>query len=222
MDLSIEKTWTDALSGEFDEDYYKKLISFVSNEYEQNQIYPPQDKIFAAFDLCPVSKTKVVILGQDPYHGEGQANGLCFSVAPGVKQPPSLVNIFKELKDDLNVDTPESGGLEAWASQGVLMLNATLTVRSKTPGSHQKKGWEQFTDAVINYLNETKEHVVYILWGAYAQKKGTIIDRRKNLVIESVHPSPFSVYRGFYGSKPFSKTNEYLKNKGLKEINWRV
>ncbi len=220
MNVSIEKTWGKALRKQFDSDYFNSLSAFVKYEFENDQVFPPLEKVFAAFDFCPVDQVKVVIIGQDPYHGEGQANGLCFSVNDGVKKPPSLVNIFKELKEDQGIDIADSGNLETWAKQGVLMLNATLTVRAKTPGSHQKQGWEQFTDAVISYLNNTKENVVYVLWGAYAQKKGVKIDRNRNLVLESPHPSPFSVYKGFYGSKPFSKTNEYLKSKGFDDIKW--
>ncbi|NOS91950.1 MAG: uracil-DNA glycosylase, partial [Cyclobacteriaceae bacterium] len=183
-------------------------------------VYPKAKQSFSAFDYCAFDDTRVVILGQDPYHGEGQANGLCFSVNEGIKPPPSLVNIFKEIRQDVGLPIPTSGNLERWAKQGVLLLNATLTVRASSPGSHQNKGWETFTDSVVKLISEEKRQVVFILWGAYAQKKGEVIDRSKHFVIASPHPSPFSADRGFFGSKPFSKTNEYLKSKGLKEIEW--
>ena len=220
MEVRIEPTWKILLDDEFEKEYFKNLVAFVKTEYQQHRIYPPGSQIFNAFDFCPLDQTKVVIIGQDPYHGPGQANGLCFSVAEGVRMPPSLVNIFKELKDDLGVDIPPHGSLEKWAKQGVLLLNATLTVRASTPGSHQNKGWEEFTDAVIDKLSKEKEGLVFILWGAYAQKKGRIIDSSKHFVIESAHPSPFAAHKGFFGSKPFSKTNEYLKSSGRNEINW--
>ena len=208
------------LSDEFNKPYFTDLVDFVKQEYNTQTIYPPGKEIFQAFDCCEFNDTKVVIIGQDPYHGAGQANGLCFSVRDGMRIPPSLVNIFKEIKQDLGKPVPASGDLTRWARQGVLLLNATLTVRSSSPGSHQNKGWENFTDAAIKKLSAEKEHVVYLLWGAYAQKKGEIIDRSKNLVLMSAHPSPFSADRGFFGCKHFSKTNEYLKSKGLKEIEW--
>lgn len=208
------------LKNEFNKPYFTSLVDFVKEEYNSQTIYPPGKEIFHAFDCCDFSETKVVIIGQDPYHGAGQANGLCFSVRDGVRIPPSLANIFKEIKYDLGKPIPASGDLTRWANQGVLLLNATLTVRSSSPGSHQNKGWENFTDAVIRKLSEEKEHVVYLLWGAYAQKKGEIIDRSKNLVLMSAHPSPFSADRGFFGCKHFSKTNDYLKSKGLQEIDW--
>lgn len=220
MDIRIAPSWKIRLSDEFTKPYFSNLVDFVKQEYNSQTIYPPGKEIFQAFDCCDFSNTKVVIIGQDPYHGAGQANGLCFSVRDGVRIPPSLVNIFKEIKQDLGKPIPASGDLTRWAKQGVLLLNATLTVRSSAPGSHQNKGWENFTDAVIKKLSEEKEHVVYLLWGAYAQKKGEIIDRSKNLVLMSAHPSPFSADRGFFGCKHFSKTNEYLKSKGLKEIDW--
>lgn len=220
MDIRIAPSWKTRLVDEFNKPYFTNLVEFVKEEYSTHSIYPPGKEIFQAFDCCDFSDTKVVIIGQDPYHGAGQANGLCFSVRDGVRMPPSLVNIFKEIKQDLGKPIPASGDLTRWARQGVLLLNATLTVRSSAPGSHQNKGWENFTDAVIRKLSEEKEHVVYLLWGAYAQKKGEIIDRGKNLVLMSAHPSPFSADRGFFGCKHFSKTNEYLKSKGLKEIDW--
>ncbi len=220
MEVRIEPTWKILLDEEFEKEYFKNLVSFVKSEYQQHRIYPPGSQIFNAFQYCPLDQTKVVIIGQDPYHGPGQANGLCFSVAEGVRMPPSLVNIFKELKDDLGVDMPPHGSLERWSKQGVLLLNATLTVRASTPGSHQNKGWEEFTDAVIHKLSSEREGLVFILWGAYAQKKGSVIDTSKHYVIQSAHPSPFAAHKGFFGSKPFSKTNEYLRKNGKDVINW--
>jgi uracil-DNA glycosylase len=220
MDVKIASTWKHRLSHEFDKPYFTQLIDFVKNEYQTATIYPPGKEIFRAFDRCDFDDVKVVIIGQDPYHGPGQANGLCFSVRDGVRMPPSLLNIFKEILQDLGKPLPQSGDLERWASQGVLLLNATLTVRASTPGSHQNKGWETFTDAVIKKISEEKENVVFLLWGAYAQKKGEIIDRSKHLVLISAHPSPFSADRGFFGCKHFSKANQYLASKGLKEIAW--
>ncbi|MEQ8519043.1 MAG: uracil-DNA glycosylase [Cytophagales bacterium] len=220
MEVQIENSWKKLLKNEFEKDYFKQLVAFVKSEYSNHKIYPPGKLIFSAFEHTPFDKLKLVIIGQDPYHGEGQAHGLCFSVPKGIKFPPSLQNIFKELNSDLNIPIPEHGNLEHWADQGVLLLNATLTVRAKSPGSHQNKGWEQFTDAVIERIHEHKKGIVYLLWGSYAQKKGHFINRDDNLVIESAHPSPFSVHRGFFGSKPFSKSNAYLKTRGLKAINW--
>ncbi|WP_421869133.1 uracil-DNA glycosylase [Marinoscillum sp.] len=220
MDVRIEPSWKILLQDEFEKDYFVKLVSFVKQEYQDHQVYPPGKKIFNAFNFCTLDNAKVIIIGQDPYHGPGQANGLCFSVAEGVRMPPSLVNIFKELKDDLGVDMPPHGSLERWAKQGVLLLNATLTVRASTPGSHQNKGWEEFTDAVIRKLSEEKTGLVFILWGAYAQRKGAVIDANKHYVIQSAHPSPFAAHKGFFGSKPFSKTNEYLALNGKDVINW--
>lgn len=219
-EVKIDSSWKKRLLSEFEKPYFTQLIEFVKGEYKAATIYPPGNEIFHAFDACHFEDVKVVIIGQDPYHGPGQANGLCFSVHDGVKMPPSLVNIFKELRNDLRKPIPESGNLERWAKQGVLLLNATLTVRASTPGSHQNKGWETFTDSVIRKLSDEKENIVFILWGAYAQKKGEIIDTKKHFVIKSAHPSPFSVERGFYGSKPFSRTNEYLRSKGVVEIDW--
>lgn len=220
MDVKIASTWKQRLSLEFDKPYFKQLADFVKTEYQTATVYPPGKEIFKAFDRCDFDDVKVVIIGQDPYHGPGQANGLCFSVRDGVRMPPSLVNIFKEIQHDLGKPIPQSGDLERWASQGVLLLNATLTVRASTPGSHQNKGWEAFTDAVIRKISEEKENVVFLLWGSYAQKKGEIIDRSKHLVLMSAHPSPFSADRGFFGCKHFSKANQYLASKGLKEIDW--
>jgi uracil-DNA glycosylase len=220
MDVKIEASWKERLSAEFEKEYFKSLIDFVRNEYQTQVVYPPGKEIFRAFDECIFSDIKVVIIGQDPYHGSGQANGLCFSVRDGIRMPPSLLNIFKEIQQDLGKPIPKSGDLERWARQGVLLLNATLTVRSATPGSHQNKGWETFTDAAIKKVSDEKQHVVFLLWGAYAQKKGEIIDRTKHLVLMSAHPSPFSADRGFFGCRHFSKANQYLKSKGLPEIDW--
>lgn len=220
MDVKIADSWKTYLAEEFQKPYFKTLAQFVKEEKSLHTIYPSGKQIFNAFERCPFDKVEVVILGQDPYHGPGQANGLCFSVNEGVKPPPSLVNIFKEIRNDLGKEIPGSGNLERWADQGVLLLNATLTVRANSPGSHQKKGWEEFTDAVIKKVSDEKEHIVFILWGAYAQKKGAIIDPSRHFIIQSAHPSPFSADRGFFGSKPFSKTNEYLVKYGKKPIDW--
>ena len=219
-EVKIENSWKEKLNGEFEKPYFQQLTEFVKQEYQTHIVYPPGKEIFRAFDYCPFRDVKVVIIGQDPYHGPGQANGLCFSVRPGQRMPPSLVNIFKELLADLGKPLPPSGELERWAQQGVLLLNATLTVRASSPGSHQNKGWETFTDEVIRMLSLEKENLVFILWGAYAQKKGEVIDRQKHYVIMSPHPSPFSADRGFFGSKPFSKANDYLRSKGIPEIDW--
>ncbi len=220
MDVKIEPGWKQRLLPEFEKEYFKDLIHFVKEEYTQHIVYPPGKEIFTAFDRCDFENTRVVIIGQDPYHGPGQANGLCFSVREGMRIPPSLVNIFKEIRNDLGKPIPPSGDLTRWAEQGVLLLNATLTVRASEAGSHQKKGWEEFTDAVIKELSEQKNNLVFLLWGAYAQKKGEMIDRSKHLVLMSAHPSPFSADRGFFGNKHFSQTNAYLKSKGLPEIDW--
>lgn len=220
MDVKIHESWKTELSYEFDKPYFLELTEFVKKEYQTNKVYPLGKDIFRAFSCCPFERLKVVIIGQDPYHGPNQANGLCFSVKEGIALPPSLQNIFKERADDLSKSPLPSGDLTFWANQGVLLLNATLTVRASSPGSHQNKGWEIFTDAVIKLISDKKEHVVFILWGAYAQNKGVIIDRQKHLIIQSAHPSPFSVYKGFYGSKPFSKTNTFLRSRGIMEIDW--
>jgi uracil-DNA glycosylase len=221
MDVKIEPSWKKVLSTEFDKAYFKELSDFVRAEYTTNKVYPPPKFVFRAFELTPFDKVKVVILGQDPYHGAGQANGLCFAVNSGVRLPPSVQNIYKEIKSDLGKPSQyQSGDLEEWARQGVLLLNATLTVRAKTPGSHQKKGWEQFTDAVVKTLSDQKENLVFILWGAYAQKKGQVIDSTRHLVINSPHPSPFSAHTGFFGSRPFSKCNDYLALTGQESIIW--
>ena len=219
-EVKIAPSWRGKLNGEFSKPYFLQLTEFVRNEYRGQTIYPPAREIFRAFDCCDFDQVKVVIIGQDPYHGPGQANGLCFSVRSDVKMPPSLVNIFKEIQSDLGKPFPPDGDLERWAKQGVLLLNATLTVRASSPGSHQNKGWETFTDAVIREVSESKNNIVFLLWGAYAQKKGEIIDRSKHLVLASPHPSPFSANNGFFGNKHFSKTNDYLRNKGLPEIDW--
>ncbi|MDH6313764.1 uracil-DNA glycosylase [Parabacteroides sp. PFB2-10] len=220
MNVKIEQSWKERLMPEFEKDYFRQLTDFVRTEYKQTTIYPPGSAIFNAFAHCPFDKVKVVILGQDPYHEPRQAHGLCFSVQDGVSFPPSLVNIFKELQSDLNVLPPSTGNLTRWADQGVLLLNATLTVRAHQAGSHQNRGWETFTDAVIHRLTEERDHIVYILWGSYAQRKGAFIDTTRNLVLKSAHPSPLSSYRGFFGSKPFSRTNDYLIATGQEPIRW--
>jgi uracil-DNA glycosylase len=220
MDVKIEQSWKTELQEEFDKDYFVGLTEFVRNEYKTKQTFPPASLIFNAFDQCPFDKVKVVIIGQDPYHGDGQAHGLCFSVNDGVAFPPSLLNIFKEIERDLGKSTPLSGNLIRWAQQGVLLLNATLTVQAHYAGSHQGKGWETFTDAVIHKLATKKEHLVFMLWGSYAQNKGSFIDSNRHLVLKSVHPSPLSAYRGFIGNNHFSLTNQYLKQNGESEIDW--
>lgn len=220
MEVKIDLSWKSKLVQEFEKDYFIKLAEFVKQEYKTTTIYPPGSLIFNAFNLCPFEKVKAVIIGQDPYHGPGQAHGLCFSVREGVEFPPSLKNIFKEIEMDLGIARPVSGNLERWASQGVLLLNATMTVRAHQAGSHQKKGWEQFTDSVISIINSEKENIVFFLWGAYAQKKGESIDRSRHLVLESVHPSPLSASRGFFGNKHFSRCNDYLTKNGIAPVNW--
>lgn len=220
MNVQIEASWKEKLQGEFDKPYFKVLTDFVRQEYIQYRVYPPGRLIFNAFNLCPFDKVKVVLLGQDPYHEPGQAQGLCFSVNDGVPFPPSLVNIFTEIKNDIGTDIPKSGSLVRWAQQGVLLLNATLTVREHQAGSHQGHGWETFTDAVIRILNSEREHLVFMLWGSYAQRKGAYIDRNKHLVLTSAHPSPLSAYRGFFGNHHFSLANAYLREHGEEEIRW--
>ena len=220
MKVEIEASWQKRLQPEFEKAYFAQLTDFMRREYAERTIYPPGRLIFNAFNLCPFDRVKVVLLGQDPYHGPGQAQGLCFSVNDGVRFPPSLVNIFKELQSDLGIAPPASGSLVRWAEQGVFLLNATLTVREHQAGSHQNMGWEQFTDAVIRLLAEEREHLVFILWGGYAQRKGAFIDRAKHLVIASPHPSPLSAYHGFFGTKPFSRTNQYLIANGVEPIEW--
>lgn len=220
MVVQIEPSWKKVLEPEFEKPYFNELTKFVKDEYSSKVVFPKGSFIFRAFDECPFDKVRLVIIGQDPYHTPGVANGLAFSVNPEQRIPPSLINIYKELKADLGVEPAKTGDLTRWAKQGVLLLNATLTVRKGEPASHQGKGWEQFTDEVIRIVSEKKEHVVFFLWGAYAQKKEALIDSSKHFIIKSVHPSPFSADRGFFGSKPFSKANEYLKSKELGEIEW--
>jgi len=219
--VKIAESWQPALADEFEKPYFQRLIAFVRGEYATAAVYPAGGHIFHAFKATPFDKVKVVILGQDPYHGRGQAHGLSFSVQEGQRTPPSLQNIFKELQTDIPGTAPAANGnLDRWAQQGVLLLNATLTVRAGEPASHQKKGWEEFTDAVIRKVSAEQEHVVFILWGAYAGKKSELIDERKHLIVKSVHPSPFAADKGFFGSKPFSRTNAWLISKGLEPINW--
>jgi uracil-DNA glycosylase len=220
MDVRIENSWKAQLSDEFDKPYFQSLTSFVKSEYRTHKIYPPGPLIFNAFNHCSFENVSVVIVGQDPYHGEGQANGLCFSVNDGIRHPPSLQNIFKELNNDVDKAIPNSGNLEKWADQGILLLNATLTVRAHVAGSHQKHGWEQFTDSVLKIVSEKKTGIVFLLWGAYAQNKGNFIDQEKHMVLKAAHPSPFSAHNGFFGCKHFSKTNQYLHSMGLRTINW--
>lgn len=220
MNVQIEESWKRALAEEFEKDYFLRLTAFVRQEYQTTTVYPPGRLIFNAFNLCPYDRVKVVIIGQDPYHGPGQAHGLCFSVNDGVPYPPSLQNIFKEIHDDTGAALPATGNLTRWAEQGVLLLNATLTVRAHCAGSHQRKGWEEFTDAAIRALAEHRDHLVFILWGAYAQKKGAFIDRNRHLVLTSVHPSPLSAYHGFFGNHHFSRANAYLQEHGETPICW--
>lgn len=220
MDVNIDASWKNILNDEFSKEYFEKLVRFVKSEYASTTIYPPAPLIFNAFNKCNFNNLKVVIIGQDPYHTPGAAHGLCFSVPDGEKIPPSLRNIYKEIKEDLGKEIPSSGNIENWANQGVFLLNATLTVRAHEAGSHQKKGWEQFTDAVISKISANKKNVVFLLWGAYAQKKEELIDSSKHYILKSVHPSPLSASRGFFGNHHFSKTNEYLLSKGIQGINW--
>lgn len=220
MNVKIEPSWKAVLAEEFEKDYFSNLTKFVHEEYRTAQIFPPGRQIFAAFDATPFNDVKVVILGQDPYHDVNQANGLCFSVNNGVAFPPSLLNIFKEIKSDIGTEIPQSGDLSRWARQGVLLLNATLTVRAHMAGSHQGRGWETFTDAVIAHLAREREHLVFLLWGAYAIKKGAFIDHTRHLVLTSPHPSPLSAHRGFFGNHHFSRANEYLTAHGKTPIVW--
>lgn len=221
MQVNIESSWGEVLKDEFEKPYFKNLTDFVKNEYSQNTCYPPGKKIFSAFDHCPFDKVKVVIIGQDPYHGPGQANGLCFSVSDGIPFPPSLQNIFREIQDDLGKPFPATGNLERWADQGVLLLNTVLTVRQGEANSHQGKGWEAFTDAVIQKVSDEKSDVVFMLWGGFAKKKGARVDKQKHLVLETGHPSPLSANKGhWFGNKHFSKANEFLSQKGKQEIVW--
>ena len=218
----ISQDWKQVLSEEVESEYFVRLTEFVTKEYTSQICFPPKSLIFKAFDACSFENTKVVILGQDPYHGDGQAHGLSFSVPNGIKFPPSLRNIFKELSSDLGIQVPYQGNLTNWAEQGVLLLNVTLTVRKSTPGSHQKQGWEEFTDSVIRLLSDQKEGLAFVLWGKFAEQKSNLINTTKHCVISSAHPSPFSAHKGFFGSKPFSKTNEYLRKQGKGEIDWTL
>lgn len=220
MEVKIEKSWKEVLQTEFDKPYFENLVGFVKQEYSSHTIFPPAGQIFNAFNTCPFNHVKVVILGQDPYHGPRQAHGLCFSVNDGIQFPPSLQNIFKEINSDLGIPMPKSGNLTRWAEQGVLLLNATLTVRASQAGSHQGRGWEEFTDAVIKIISENAENVVFILWGSYAIKKKALIDASKHCILTAPHPSPLSSYRGFFGCKHFSQTNTYLASKGKTPIEW--
>lgn len=220
MNVRIDDSWRQALASQWDQPYFISLTDFVRNRYRTATVYPPAGRIFAAFDACPFDKVKVVILGQDPYHGPGQANGLCFSVNPGTELPPSLVNIFKEVASDLQRPMPVDGDLERWARQGVLLLNATLTVDAHRAGSHQGKGWEEFTDAAVRVLAEQREGLVFMLWGSYAIRKGAFIDRNRHLVLTAPHPSPLSAYRGFFGCHHFSQANQWLQSLGQTPIDW--
>lgn len=221
MNIEILSSWKNILQPEFEKPYFKNLTSFVKNEYENYQCYPKGKDIFAAFDFCAFDNLKVVIIGQDPYHGPNQANGLCFSVKDGITHPPSLINIFKEITTDLGTEYPQNGNLEKWAKQGVLLLNATLTVRAHEAGSHQKQGWETFTDEVIKQISKEKENVVFLLWGGFAKKKAKLIDKTKHLILESGHPSPLSANRGYwFGNKHFSKTNAILTDLEKQQIDW--
>lgn len=220
MNVRIDPSWREALASEWDAPYFSDLAEWVRGQYASKKIFPPAGRIFAAFDACPFNDVKVVILGQDPYHDDGQANGLCFSVAPGVRMPPSLLNIFKEVSADTGVPMPSDGNLDRWARQGVLLLNSTLTVEAHHAGSHQGHGWEQFTDAAIKALNDRRDGLVFILWGAYASRKGALIDRKRHLVLESPHPSPLSASRGFFGNHHFSRANDYLVQQGKTPIVW--
>lgn len=221
MEVRIDNSWQQVLQTEFDKPYFAELVGFVRNEYKAGTVYPPARLIFNAFDSCPFDNVRVVIIGQDPYHGVGQAHGLSFSVNDGVPLPPSLVNIYREISDDLHITPCDSGNLVRWAKQGVMLLNATLTVRAASPGSHQNRGWEQFTDAVIRTVSEQRTNVVFLLWGNYARQKGAKIDRTKHLVLESGHPSPMSANKGYwFGNRHFSQTNSYLISKGLQPIDW--
>ena len=221
MKVSIAESWQPFLQPEFDKPYFRQLAEFLRQEYSTQRVYPPGKLIFNAFDQCSFSETRVVILGQDPYHGEGQANGLAFSVADNITKPPSLVNIFKEIQDDLGKPVPKSGNLERWANQGVMLINSTLTVRAGQAGSHQSKGWETFTDEVIKLISDQKQNVVFMLWGAYAQKKGSVIDSKKHLILKAKHPSPMAAqWGGWFGNKHFSQANEYLTSNGLVPIEW--
>ena len=222
MNVQIEESWKQHLAPEFEKDYFVKLTNFVRQEYQTTTVYPPGRLIFNAFNLCPFNKVKVVIIGQDPYHGPGQAHGLCFSVNDGVPFPPSLQNIFKEIQSDLGTPIPTTGNLTRWANQGVLMLNATLTVRAHQAASHQRQGWEEFTDAAIAEVNKQDRPIVFILWGKPAQEKAKMLDNPKHLILKAPHPSPLSAYRGFFGSRPFSQTNEFLEKHGVSPVDWQI
>ncbi|MCK5135311.1 MAG: uracil-DNA glycosylase [Bacteroidales bacterium] len=222
MNPVIEEGWKKILRDEFHSPYFSELKEFLVEERQQHTVYPPGKLIFNAFQHTPFSRVKVVILGQDPYHGNGQAHGLCFSVPPGIPQPPSLVNILKELRDDLGIPIPQHGNLENWADQGVLLLNATLTVRANQAGSHQNRGWETFTSRVIERISEHKERVVFLLWGRYAQAKESLVDGNRHLVLKAAHPSPLSAYNGFFGCRHFSKTNAFLEQRGTNGIDWTL
>lgn len=220
MDVRIEQSWKSQLAAEWDKQYFINLTGFVREQYSTRTVFPPASKIFAAFDACPFDKVKVIILGQDPYHDVGQANGLCFSVSPGIPMPPSLVNIFREIHDDTGAEIPSDGDLSRWAKQGVLLLNSTLTVEAHRAGSHQGRGWEEFTDEVVMRLAKDREHLVFMLWGSYAIKKGAFVDRSRHMVLTSPHPSPLSAYRGFFGNHHFSQANAYLSSHGQTPIIW--
>lgn len=220
--VKIEDSWYEQLENEFDKDYFKKLKDFLVEEKKLYTIYPPGSLIFNAFNATPFNKVKVVLLGQDPYHGPGQAHGLCFSVPYGIKPPPSLINMYKELQSDIGFSIPRHGNLESWAEQGVFLLNATLTVRANTAGSHQNRGWEIFTDKVISTLSEKRDKLVFVLWGKYAQAKEQLIDENRHLILKAAHPSPFSAHSGFFGCEHFSKINNFLSNNGIEEIKWEI
>lgn len=220
--VEIEESWKNLLSDQFEQEYFQTLKNFLVEEKQKHIVYPPGSLIFHAFNITPLNKVKVVIMGQDPYHGPGQAHGLCFSVPKGIKPPPSLINIFKEIQNDLGIPIPVHGCLESWAKQGVLLLNATLTVRANQPRSHFNKGWEIFTDTAIKRLSATKKHLVFLLWGNDAKVKEILIDSNKHLILKAAHPSPYSANNGFFGCRHFSKTNEYLLNKGIKPIDWKI
>lgn len=220
MAVRVEEGWREALADQWEAPYFGELARFVHDEYRNGTVYPPASQVFAAFDACPFEDVRVVILGQDPYHGPGQANGLCFSVNPGVRMPPSLVNIFREVSDDTGAPFPADGNLDRWARQGVLLLNATLTVREHLAGSHQRRGWETFTDAAIKALSDRREHIVFLLWGSYAISKRGLVDETRHLVLTSPHPSPLSAHRGFFGNHHFSRSNRYLSLHGLQPVKW--
>lgn len=218
----VHESWLEQIGAEFEKPYFKELKAFLTEEKKTQLIYPPGPRIFAALNTTPFSSVRVVILGQDPYHGPGQANGLCFSVSDGIPLPPSLLNIFKEIRSDLGFSIPSSGNLEAWAKQGVLLLNATLTVRANQAGSHQKRGWETFTNEIIHKVSQNKKNVVFLLWGRFAQDKQVLIDSSKHTILKAAHPSPLSAYNGFFGCKHFSRTNDFLREKGLPEVDWQL